>query len=83
MRLRVDTPVLWLANAVADDAAGCIRPANEERPALYRHPTVAADDSAIHQLLGRIETAFDLAEPFDRIREALCEARKMGVANRG
>jgi hypothetical protein len=34
------------------------------------------------ELLGRLDSTFDLAEPFQRIREAVGEARKLGVANR-
>jgi len=33
-------------------------------------------------MLHRIDSAFDLAEPFSRIREAIAEARKLGVASR-
>ena len=40
------------------------------------------DRQAITQLLDRVDTAVDLAEPFARIREAVAEARKMGVTNR-
>jgi len=38
-----------------------------------------ADRDAIQQLLERVDPAVDLAEPFTRIREAISEARKMGV----
>ena len=36
----------------------------------------------ITQMLERVDSAVDLAEPFARIREAVAEARKMGVTNR-
>lgn len=36
----------------------------------------------IDERLERVDPAVDLAEPFARIREAITEARKMGVANR-
>ena len=42
----------------------------------------AADRTAVNQLLERIDPAVDLAEPFTRVREAISEARKMGVTNR-
>jgi hypothetical protein len=83
LRLRVDTPVLWLAEASANNEPGCFRSATEGKPALCRHPSISADAATILGLLQRMETPFDLAEPFDRIREAIGEARKMGVANRG
>jgi hypothetical protein len=41
-----------------------------------------ADRTAITQLLDRVDTAVELAEPFARIREAIAEARKMGVTSR-
>jgi hypothetical protein len=36
----------------------------------------------LHDFLERIDPAVDLAEPFARIREAVAEARKMGVTSR-
>jgi hypothetical protein len=42
----------------------------------------AADRDLVTQLLERVDPAVDLAEPFARIREAVAEARKMGVTNR-
>ena len=42
----------------------------------------AGDQERIAELLDRIDPAVDLAEPFLRIREAIAEARKMGVTNR-
>jgi hypothetical protein len=42
----------------------------------------AADREALEALLERIDPAVDLAEPFARIREAVGEARRMGVTNR-
>ncbi len=40
------------------------------------------DRQAIADLLERVDSAVDLAEPFARIREAVIEARKTGVTNR-
>ncbi len=42
----------------------------------------ASDRASITHILDRVDTAVDLAEPFARIREAITEARKMGVTNR-
>lgn len=41
-----------------------------------------SDRPAIEAILERIDPAVDLAEPFARIREAVIEARKMGVTSR-
>lgn len=42
----------------------------------------AADREFVAQLLERVDSAVDLSEPFARVREAVNEARKMGVTNR-
>jgi hypothetical protein len=42
----------------------------------------ATDAQVVAELLDRVDTAVDLGEPFARIREAIAEARKMGVTNR-
>jgi hypothetical protein len=41
-----------------------------------------ADRPRIDDLLERLDPAIDLAEPFARIRDAVVEARKMGVSSR-
>ena len=41
-----------------------------------------ADVDAAAALLERVDPAVDVAEPFARVREAVAEARKMGVTNR-
>jgi hypothetical protein len=89
LRLKLEAPVLWLA--AADDpraialAGGptCVAPAAAGRGPLLCHPRFAAEDvPAARELLGRLDSAFDLAEPFGRIREAIAEARKLGVTSR-
>jgi hypothetical protein len=42
----------------------------------------AVDEELVRAILDRVDAALDLAEPFARIREAMGEARKMGVTNR-
>ena len=42
----------------------------------------AADRSHIDPLLAQIDASVDLLEPFLRIKDAMAEARKMGVMNR-
>ena len=42
----------------------------------------AIDEDQVRSILDRVDSALDLSEPFVRIREAMGEARKMGVTNR-
>jgi len=49
---------------------------------LVLHLDHAADEAHARALLDRVDAALDLAEPFSRIREAMGEARKMGVTSR-
>jgi hypothetical protein len=46
------------------------------------HPRFPEDGPVVEQVLERVQGSFDLSEPFNRIREAMVEARKMGVSNR-
>jgi hypothetical protein len=83
LRLRLETPVLWITDSAETKGPGCFQLPSEGKQALHRHPNIPADEAAIGRLLQRLESPIDLAEPFDRIRGAISEARKMGVANRG
>jgi hypothetical protein len=82
LRLKVECPVLWLAS-VADlqaTASGAIaRPGSDGQGPLLCHPRFPNDVPLAQELMTRLDSAFDLAEPFARIREAIGEARKMGV----
>jgi hypothetical protein len=75
LRRRLDLPVaLW--HAGGSDAVGLF-----VQPNLHchmHHPDDVALVRALTEKLGPL----DLGEPFVRIREALSEARKLGVANR-
>jgi hypothetical protein len=79
LRLKVATPVVWLAGP--EDPAGdhCVRPAGNGRGALLCHPRFPGDVTAVRELLERLDGNLDLTEPLSRIREAIAEARKMGV----
>jgi hypothetical protein len=85
LRLKLECPVLWLA--AADDAralalaerGAAVAPAQANRGPLLCHPRFAEDVTLARELLARLDAGFDLAEPFVRIREAIGEARKMGV----
>lgn len=92
LRLRLDTPVVWVANdrhsnyplaretpSVAPESLPTTLPV---RDALHCHAQFPQDGPAIEDMLGRLIGGMDLSEPFCRIREAVAEARKMGVANR-
>jgi hypothetical protein len=53
-------------------------------PAPVRNHTRFPEDALfIQQMLDAVKGNIDLAEPFARIREAMGEARKLGVTNRG
>ncbi len=82
LRSRIEIPVV----------AVCQPPGTLSEVVAFTHPRsstglllpgrFAADRDAVVQLLERIDPAVDLAEPFARVREAVAEARKMGVTNR-
>ena len=86
LRSRVDVPVVA---AVPD---GQLPPSAERALATFSHPRSsvpltldlkwAADEEVVRTMLDRVDAALDLAEPFARIREAMGEARKMGVTSR-
>lgn len=86
IRNRLDTPVLL---ALPDGRA---THASERLLASFSHDRSSIplaldlrwgeDEARIRAILDRVDSALDLAEPFTRIREAMGEARKMGVTNR-
>ena len=84
LRLKLDVPVAWLAPAdlPADPKAVTARPAAAGRGPLVCHPRFAADAARVRALLDPLDGALDLAEPFTRVREAIAEARKLGVTGR-
>jgi hypothetical protein len=75
LRLKLDVPVAWLTPPAATEPV-------KGRRHFRCHPRYEADATAVHDILERLDAMFDLAEPFQRIREAIGEARKMGVAAR-
>jgi hypothetical protein len=89
LRLRVDVPVVCLARRSQAEAAGShsqssseLAILDEKHPVLC-HPRFSADSTSVSELLNRLDGALDVAEPFLRIREAIGEARKLGVTSRG
>lgn len=80
LRLKVECPVLWLAAAGEIRAEQGIEVSGRAGPSsLLCHPRFPEDEARTRDLLARLDAGFDLAEPFIRIREAIGEARKMGV----
>jgi len=82
LRSRIEIPVVALrpsASSVPDTV-----PLDHPRAphGLLLSTRWMTDQSVVYELLDRIDTAVDLSEPFGRIREAIGEARKMGVTNR-
>ncbi len=82
LRSRVGVPVVALRPD--GEAPADARPLSHPRSSagLLLPARFASDEPAVIQLLERADPAVDLAEPFARIREAVAEARKMGVTNR-
>jgi hypothetical protein len=85
LRLRLETPVVWLAppddpGAARLTAAGlCVRTAANGRGAVLCHPRYPQDAAVVREMLEKVDGMVDPSEPFARIREAMGEARKMGV----
>jgi hypothetical protein len=81
LRLRIDAPVVWLAppNETPVGLGPPARPASGKCGAVFTHPSQPQDVPLVCDLLDRIDGTLDLADPFLRIREAIGEARKMGV----
>jgi len=67
----------------AEEQAFCVRAGGEKTPAVFGHARFPEDKPAIEQLLERLDGRLDLNEPFVRVREAIAEARKMGVTSHG
>jgi hypothetical protein len=81
LRLRLEAPVVWIA-PVGETPAGFgspVRAGSSSDGAVFTHPRHPEDVPAVRGLLDRLEGTLELAEPFVRIREAISEARKMGV----
>lgn len=85
LRHKLDYPILWLAPANDPKASQTPPDGNlvveqpSNRGSLLCHPRYPDDVASARGLLSQLDRAFDLAEPFARIREAIGEARKMGV----
>jgi hypothetical protein len=77
LRLRLDVPVaLWHGSETAVPGTGLLI-----QPGLSCHARFPDDLPILRSHLEKLGP-LDLGEPFVRVREALSEARKMGVASR-
>ena len=82
LRLKVATPVMWLAPMDhKPEPSTLVRPAASGRGPLVCHARTPEDVALVCEMFEPLE-GLDLMEPFVRIREAMTEARKMGVTNR-
>lgn len=83
LRHKVDVPVvaIRLAGQSAEQEVSVIHHDRCSTGLLFLSK-FAADRPRIDDLLNRLDDAIDLAEPFARIRDAVAEARKMGVSSR-
>lgn len=93
LRSRIEIPVIALSEP-SRDREGVVAIADRSltvtarfEHARSKEPLVLlarflSDEAVIMARLEGVDPAVDLAEPFDRIREAVTEARKMGVASR-
>jgi hypothetical protein len=80
LRSRVEMPVVALRAAGAVEAFAFDHP--RAAGGLLLPIRFTTDRAVAVQVLDRVDTAVELAEPFARIREAIAEARKMGVTSR-
>jgi hypothetical protein len=78
IRSRIDVPVVA---AMLEHHHSTLSHARSSLP-LSLDPKWSGDEETVRLLLDRVDAALDLAEPFARIREAMGEARKMGVTSR-
>jgi len=78
VRLRIDCPVaLWYGATVGTGSM----PGLMVQPKVFCHTEFPQDIEMIRERLDKL-TNVDLVEPFARIREAVQEARKLGVTTR-
>lgn len=86
LRHKIDLPVVWVTGIEEtkgvwnDDSM--VLPANKNRGVIRCHPSHLEDVGLARENLERLDGSVDLMEPFSRIREAIAEARKMGVTAR-
>ncbi len=75
LRLKLEAPVAYLPRAEQPVPA-------DPRERLRTHTAFPDDGALLRETLEKLHRAFDLTEPFQRIREAMGEAKKLGVTSR-
>ncbi len=81
IRTRLGIPTLTIAPSEPDVELETLE-TNRASLFLKYATKFAGDRSIIEERLEQVDPAVDLIEPFTRIREAMSEARKMGVTSR-
>lgn len=81
IRRSLSVPVVWVAPAGNPEAMRLSSQGLTVRDNALVHPEYPDDVAATAETIARIGS-LNLFEPFDRIREAIAEARKMGVSQR-
>jgi hypothetical protein len=80
LRRSLEVPVVWVVPA--ERAAVPEGPPRGLRANVRTHARFPQDEGTVRAVLERMQGVVDLGEPFARIREAIGEARKMGVTSR-
>jgi hypothetical protein len=82
LRHKLEVPVVWVTGPADVVSGPVVLPAKAGRGPVVIHPRFSTDLPVVREMLAGVEGLIDLAEPFTRIREAVGEARKMGVTSR-
>jgi hypothetical protein len=81
LRLKLEAPVAFLPKPERVEQPVPVA-VPEPRERLRTHSAFPDDGRLVQEAIERLHRAFDLTEPFQRIREAMGEAKKLGVTNR-
>jgi hypothetical protein len=82
VRLKLEVPVVWFGQDPNAGSGELVVSTSGGKGSLYRHAQFPGDRDVVRAALERLDGTLDWAEPFGRIREAIVEARRMGVTNR-
>jgi hypothetical protein len=88
LRPRIEVPVVYISamkeSSPSEQGSNAVRilAASNGMPPAFCHSRFGGDQEIVSTLLNRLCECIELAEPFDRVREAVCEARKMGASIR-
>lgn len=81
LRLKLDVPLVWLGGVDPQHASDpLVIPLKTGKGFLHCHPQRPDDVEIVRAMLADLEGHLDLTEPFNRIRDGVSEARKMGGA---